>query len=155
MTTIFQIELDIPAERAWVAVGEKFGDTGLWTSFLDSSYMEGEVGVGGQRVCVQGKKKLTEHLTKYDPQTMTLEYELIGGRPAIVKFAGNRWTVVPLGSQRSKLTMSPTSQLRWWALPLAPVMSLVLRAILPKVLEEFKCWAETGELHPRKKAKTA
>ena len=155
MKSRFEIVMAIPAELAWVAAGEKFGETGQWTSFLDSSHMEGAVEVGGYRVCIDGKKTLTEQLTKFDPVNMVLEYELTGGRPPILKSAKNHWFVESLGPNRSKLVMIPTMEFKWWAVFLKPVLLLSIRVILPKVLEEFKHWAETGEAHPRKKARAA
>ncbi len=150
---VFEIELDISAQKAWELVGEKFGETGQWTSELDSSYMVGETGEGGHRVCKQGKKTFTEHLLKYDPDIMALEYELIEGRPAIIASAGNQWVIQPLGANRCKLVMSPVFKPHWWAFFMAPLISLGLKGPINRVLEEFKHWAETGELHPRKVAK--
>jgi Polyketide cyclase / dehydrase and lipid transport len=149
----FQVELDISAEHAWIAIGEKFGETGQWTSLLDSSHLEGELTEGGYRVCIQGKKRLTENITRYDPENMTLEYELITGRPPIVKSAKNFWSVKSLEKNRSKVLMCPDIELKWWAIWLFPMMSLGLNASLSKVMEELKYWAETGNVHPRKKAK--
>lgn len=151
----FEVELNIPAKQAWIEIGEKFGDTGQWTSTLDHSYLQGKLTEGGHRVCIKGKNRLTEHLTKYDPDNMFLEYELIEGRPPIVKSAANRWSVEPLGSRCCKVVMEPNIELRWWAMWLFPMMSLGLNSILVKVMKEFQHWVETGEVHPRKKAMNA
>lgn len=151
----FQIELDISAEEAWTAVGEKFGETGQWTSSLDSSHLVGALDNAGSRVCIQGRKKLIEKITKFDPETMVVQYELIDGRPAMVKTALNKWSVKSLGPNRSIVTMNPTTTLKWWAILMTPVLSLGLNSLLPKILEEFRYWVETGEVHPRKKAHDA
>jgi hypothetical protein len=153
MKKLYEIEVDLPAKVVWVAACENFGETGQWTSFLDSSYLEGDVSGGGYRVCLQGRKKFTEHITKFDAENMLLEYELINGRPVIIESARNCWSVVPLGAERSKLIMSPIIVLKWWAKFLKPMLNLGLSGTLPKVLEEFKYWAETGDVHPRKKSK--
>ncbi|MEX0299310.1 MAG: SRPBCC family protein [Kordiimonas sp.] len=152
MNKVFEIELNISAEQAWVAVGEKFGETGQWTSLLDSSYLEGQLAPGGYRVCMQKNKKLTERITQFDPENMKLEYELIDGRPPIVQSAGNSWSIMSLGSKCCLVSMRPEISMKWWAVLLTPLLWLGLNTSLPKVLEEFKHWAETGTVHPRKKA---
>ncbi len=155
MKNVYQIELDIPAEQAWVAIGEKFGETGQWTSLLDSSFMEGELAPGGCRVCLQKNKKLTEEITKFDPENMELKYELVMGRPPIVKSAGNSWSITPLDPRRCQVSMCPHITMKWWAVILTPLLWFGLNTSLPKVLEEFKYWAETGTVHPRKRAQAA
>lgn len=152
MKKTIQIELAISAELAWIAFGEKFAETGQWTSALDSSHMVGELAIGGYRVCTLNGNELTEQITKFDADNMTLEYELISGRPIIIKSGKNRWSVKPLGPNRCTLFMSPTIEVKWWAVIVIPILSLGLKANLSKVMEEFKYWAETGEVHPRKKA---
>lgn len=148
----FEITLDIPAREAWTAIGEKFGETGQWTSALDSSHMIGDVAEGGHRVCIQGQKTLTEKVINYDNENMSLEYELVEGRPAIVESAFNNWSVKSTGPDTCLVTMRPVTKLKWWALPMTPVLAIGLNSILPKVLEEFKHWAETSEVHPKKLA---
>ena len=152
MQKLFQITLDIPASEAWVVVGDKFGETGQWTSLLDSSHLEGALSEGGYRVCHQGKKTFTEQITSFDPEHMRLEYELVKGRPPIIKSARNSWCVTPVSETTSQMSMNPNITLHWWALWLTPLLSFGLNRDLKKVMEEFKYWAETGKVHPRKKA---
>ena len=149
------IEINKSAAEVWALIGDRFGDTGLWTSQLDSSHMVGEVDEGGHRVCKIGTKTLTENLTLFDPQNLVLEYDLIEGRPPIISTASNRWSVTALGPNRSRVTMRPDTKLKWWAGFLGPLIRSVTGKILAKVLEELKFWVETGEVHPRKKAQDA
>lgn len=151
MSMKFQVTLNISAEKAWVAVGEKFGATGQWTSALDSSHMQGDLAIGGRRVCVRKNKSLVEQLTAFDPEKMYLAYVLTIGRPVFVKSAHNTWQVEALGSDRSIVTMRPDIRLKWWAVLLKPLMAAGLRVSLTKIMEEFAHWAETGDVHPRKK----
>lgn len=149
----FQLELDVSAEQAWVAVGDKFGETGQWTSLLDSSRMEGDIAVGGCRVCLDGRRTFTEHITAFDAKNMTLEYELVTGRPFIIKSARNSWSIRPLSSNSCLVIMKPSIELKWWAICMLPVLSLGLSSTLKKVMEELEYWVERGIVHPRKKAK--
>ena len=148
----YSVSLAAPALTAWAAVSERFGDTGQWTSFLDSSHLDGDIAVGVERVCIQKGKTLTEKITKIDTVNYVLEYDLIQGRPFFLKAASNRWEVVSTGVNSCSLIMSPIFTPKWWGHPMMPVMLFSLKFILPKVLEEFKYWVETGDIHPRKKA---
>lgn len=149
----FFIDIEVPAEKAWHELSEGFGDTGKWTSLLDSSVLIGEAKAGSHRECRIGKKILTENITRLDHTAMQIDYDLIQGRPLIVRTAQNSWQVTRLGAQRSRVTMQPNMVMAWWALPLAPLLILGLKQSMPTVLEEFKHWAETGRVHPRKAKK--
>ncbi|GLQ17361.1 SRPBCC family protein [Maritalea porphyrae] len=146
----FSIDIDVPAEKSWHKLCDGFGNTGEWTSLLDSSAMIGDVEPGSHRECHIGKKVLTENITHVDNLAMRIDYDLIKGRPAIVNAARNSWRVTSLGPNRSRVTMSPNMVMKWWAKPMGPLLVLGLNQTMPKVLEEFKFWAETGRVHPRK-----
>ncbi len=152
MKNSFEIDLNASAETVWNAVRNNFGEAGQWTSLLDSSHMVGAVSVGAHRVCQQGKKQLTEHITAIDEGRMVLHYELIEGRPNFIARAQNAWTVTALGPDQSRVTMRPVMTLKPWAFFMGPLLAMGLRGPLTKVLEEFKYWVETGEIHPRKRA---
>jgi hypothetical protein len=148
----YQIEVNLLADDAWALVGERFGDTGQWTSLLDASELVGGLEPGGKRLCKIGNKKLVETITHYDAATRVVEYELTTGRPAIVASARNTWRVLAAGSSQALVVMEPQIELRRWAFAMQPLMRWGLNSSLTKVLEEFKYWAETGEVHPVKRA---
>jgi len=149
----FETVVDVPTKVVWRAVVEKFGETGQWTSLLLSSKMEGDVAVGNRRVCVQTSGGVVaERITKIDNDNMVLKYDLTEGAPKVVSYGGNTWSVTPVGGNKSIVAMQPNLKLKWWAVPMRPMLVLGLKSSMPKVLEEFKFWVETGEVHPRKRA---
>lgn len=150
MKMTFFIDIDVPAERAWKELSQGFGDTGKWTSLLDSSTLIGEAKTGAHRECRIGNKTLTEHITGMDHNAMQVDYQLIDGRPPIVRQAKNSWSVSPLSKTRCRVTMSPDIEMKWWAMPMGPLVRVGLGQTMPKILEEFKHWAEMGRVHPRK-----
>lgn len=146
------VELNISAERVWEAIGNRFGDNGLWAASLTSSHLMGDLAVGVNRVCMNKQQKIVERLNLFDAKKMHLAYEITSDLPAIVKTAKNHWSVKSLGANRSSMTAEVTSDLVWWATPLSPLMTIAVSGILTKAMDELKHWAETGEQHPRKKA---
>lgn len=146
------VELNISAERAWEAIGNRFGDNGLWASSLTSSHLTGDLAEGVERICMNKEHETVEKLTLYNPQNMVLAYEITSDLPPIIKTAKNRWSVKSLGANKSSMTSEVTSDLVWWATPLSPLMTMAVSSILTKAMDELKHWAETGEQHPRKKA---
>ncbi len=79
-----QVEIEAPASTVWEVVGERFGDIARWTEFLDSSSLEGELGVGAVRTCrfqpnvFSRTGTIRERLTSFDRDAMRLSYEGIG-----------------------------------------------------------------------------
>ena len=148
----FQIEIDVDASVAWAAISQRFGDTAHWTSLLEQSHLEGELGCGGRRVCWNNGAMFVEEISAFDEAGRSLEYELTEGKPVIIERAVNTWSVEVSGQGKCMLTMQPDIRLYWWSRPLAPFVRLGLSVQLRKVLEEFKHWIETGRVHPRKAA---
>lgn len=151
----FYIDINVPAQKAWHELSEGFGDTGKWTSLLDSSILIGAAKSGAHRECRIGKRTLTEHITKMDHNDMQVDYELIDGRPPVVAYAFNSWSVSPLGETRCRVTMLPDIRMKWWAQPMGMLVRFGLSQTMPKVLIEFKHWVETGRVHPRKAKKNS
>ncbi len=103
----FSIDVDVPAEKSWHKLSDGFGNTGEWTSLLDSSLMIGNVEPGSHRECHIGKKVLTENITHVDSLAMRIDYDLIKGRPAIVNTAQNSWRVASLAPTAAGLPCRP------------------------------------------------
>lgn len=145
-------DLEIPANEAWQLLGNQFGENGDWTSFLTSSYIDGPAEVGATRVCHNRDKITTEKITVFEPQNMKLTYVLADDMPRWLKSSPHTWTVTPRGIDKSTVTSDLVVNLKWWALPLTPVLHLVLGFVVRRVQKEFKHWAETGTPTERKQA---
>jgi len=135
MQYVMQIEIDAPARAAWVVLGEQFGQVAQWTSTLDQSWLEGELGPGATRVCRSSQSfgpfppsTVTERLLQYDPAAMELRYEATQGIPAVFREATNHWRVEAMGDARCRVVSTARVRLAWWALPLAPLMRVMMKA---------------------------
>lgn len=144
--------LDLSATQAWEAIGNRFGDNGIWAASLTSSRLSGDLEVGVERICMNKQHETIEKLTSFDAKNMELSYEITSKLPNFIKTAKNHWSVKSLGINKSSMTSTVTSDLVWWAKPLSPLMSFAISGILTKAMDELKHWAETGQQHPRKKA---
>jgi hypothetical protein len=70
--------------------------------------------------------------------------------PSFVVRAVNRWSVEPLGAQRSVVRIQATLTLRGVARWLSWPMRWQLQAVGTRVAEELKYFVEHGRAHPRK-----
>jgi hypothetical protein len=117
-----------PADLVWQAIGRRFDRIGDWATAIPSStalpkdhtpFRSGlpaapidldkavDAPVTG-RVCHTGIRlvpQITETLTAYDDTNRTVTYQASSGMPAFVTLARNTWTVTPLDTHRSRVSM--------------------------------------------------
>lgn len=153
-----ELELEVPAERAWTVLAEQFGDVGEYASGVRKSTMDDEVGTGAVRTCqTQGfgpfpSLEITETLTEFDREVMTYAYVAGGELPKMIPSSTNRWTIEPIGANRCRVRSHARIQLKWWALPLAPLLDRSIHSEIERFGEELRHKLETGTPHPRKVA---
>ncbi|MGI9615797.1 MAG: SRPBCC family protein [Acidimicrobiales bacterium] len=157
---------NLPAAEIWQLAAGGFGDTGLWAARLDSSHLRGqlgvgveagvgvEVGLGASRICHVGDEITEEEIIAYHPDDMSFTYTQVDP-PAFVSRVTNTWRVVETGASRSRLSMDIDLDVAWWARPMTPLIRVFLKRVLAETQEELVHWAETGDQHPRKQARSA
>jgi len=135
MQYVMQLEIDAPARAAWMVLGEQFGQIARWTSTLDESWLEGDLGPGALRVCQSSQSfgpfppsKVTERLLDYDPALMELRYEATQGMPAMFREAVNHWRIETVSDTRCRVVSTAQVRLAWWALPLTPLMRIMMKS---------------------------
>ncbi len=135
-------EIAASAADIWSVIGERFDDMS-WSDDVIESHLEGELGVGGVRVCRfppnmfarNGESK--ERLIAFDRKTMTFAYEAMG-MSGVMKEATNRWKVVPLGPERCRVDMRATVELGRVATVLAHAMRPLLHNMGRRTLRELE-----------------
>ncbi|MEM8893951.1 MAG: SRPBCC family protein [Bacteroidota bacterium] len=147
-----EITINVSADRLWDMVGPGFVEVYKWSSNVDFAEGSGTSEFAGavcsKRVCnvnVKGFSKISETLTKYDDSKMNLAYEVNDGMPGFVTRAVNDWTVIPVGSDESKLLMK--AEFRSKGLMGAVMNSMMekkMKQTLAQVLKDAKVFAETG-----------
>ena len=145
MEFVTQIDIDTPAEIAWLVLGERFGEIATWSGSLDASHLVGDLGPGAQRVCRSSQSfgpfppsEVTEQLREFDRSSRTLRYEATEGIPRMFEHASNRWTVEPVGPSRCRVTSTATLKLAWWAKPLGMLMRVMMRGPMRTFTAELR-----------------
>ena len=149
-----EITIDVSAENLWEMVGPGFVDVYKWASNVDHAEGKGnskfEGAVCDERFCdvnVAGFSKISEKLTNYDGDKLTLSYAVNTGMPGFITKAVNKWTVVPVDSQRSKLVMHADFQVKGLMGSLMKgTMEKKMNQTLQTILNDAKVYSETGKV---------
>ena len=158
VTTEQSIYINVPIEKLWSITALDFANIGKWSAGVNASEGKGS-GVNGsvctERFCqpsYKGIKATTERFIEYRPEAYAFTYQVARGLPKMVTYAQNAWKHQVEGSG-TKLTMNVSMELRGF---IGWLMKGFMRKNMSKILlenlEELKCYAETGKLHPRKLA---
>ncbi len=124
-----EFDLPAPASEVWHLVGTRFGDLAEYASLVRAVELDGPVGVGATRTCHSepfgpfASTRVSETLTEFDPSAMRFAYEAGGELPAFIPASRNRWSVLSLGPEQSRIRCHASVELSSWAVPLAPVLA--------------------------------
>ena len=146
------IEIDASSERVWSIAAGEFEHIDRWASTVTrSEALRTGDGPAAGRVCSTPQGKTTETLLEFDEAQRAFTYAITGdAMPGFVARATNRWTIEPLGPDRSRLTMTVEMETRGVAgFVMGPMMRLGMGKLLRTNLEELKHYIETGEQHER------
>lgn len=145
-----ELELDAPAAEAWRVLAEEFGDVASYASGVRASSMDGVPAVGAVRTCETPAfgpfpaLHITEELTEFDRGAMRYAYVAGGELPAMIPSSTNRWSVEALGADRCRVKSHASINLRWWALPLAPLLGRSIRSQVTTFGEDLRRRVEAG-----------
>ncbi|MEM8863290.1 MAG: SRPBCC family protein [Chloroflexota bacterium] len=153
-----QLTINASADKLWQILGDDYAKVGDWTTQVLSSAPNPDLPVGQGRVCeTDGFGDAKETITHYDENRRELAYSAtIEKLPFFVKEMGNAWRVEPKGENRSVVHMNMKGRL----LPVfKQLMTRPMQKQLAKsadlFLRDLKYYAETGDIHPEKKAQLA
>lgn len=152
------IYVDVPKDSLWKITALEYEKIGVWSAGVKTSEGGNVAGFNGEihteRVCVpgyKGFKKTTERIIDYAPEQYYFTYQIAEGLPGMVKYATNTWTHKDEG-EGTRITMQVKMELKgFMGTIMKGPMSKKMNKILKENLEELKIYAETGELHQRKK----
>ncbi len=147
-----QMQREIPASAAavWQVLGESFGDL-TWIPMVTASQLEGELGVGAQRVCrlapsmFSKSGTLRERLVAFDRAGMTFAYEALELAPGF-RHAGNRWSVVALGPNRCRVQMHGTFALAGTLWLMSPIVRIMVRRMGAATLRDLERRVTTSDV---------
>lgn len=157
------ISIDAPAHHVWDIVGPGFDHIGDWASAITRSTIDPDAGTsrapGTTRSCsssVPGVPSVSEQLTAYDPDAMTLTYVATAGMPGFVTLATNTWTVTADGPARCHATIAAQVEVKGTIARTAlAVLAPNLQRMGRRTLDDLRHYAEHGEPSPRKRRQQA
>ncbi|MEM6893826.1 MAG: SRPBCC family protein [Bacteroidota bacterium] len=152
------IVVKISKDKLWDITALQFDKIGDWSAGVIHSEGHGTSQLGAvclERQCnpsYKGFKKTTERIIEYLPDNYQFTYKIIEGLPGMVQNATNTWTHVGDENQTTitmDVNMHLTGFMGW---VMKTPMKKQMRKILRENLEELKVFAETGQVHDRKKS---
>lgn len=141
-------EVAASAVEIWSVLGERFGDLS-WSRDIESSALEGELGVGAVRVCrfppnaFSRDGEIRERLVAFDREALTMAYE-VTEPTGVMRRAINRWSLEPAGAGRCIMRSHATMELRGLARLLSPIVQLMLRRMASRFLEDVVAQAHAS-----------
>lgn len=153
-----QFTIATDADDLFTKLTTEFTEVSSWVSGIAQSgpnpkHAPVADGVPGGRVCqVDGFGAIDEQMVRYEPANGTFAYTADAEKiPSFVHDLTNTWTVTPVGSGRSKVTMRLTADVRG---PLGAIMKPMMRRKFDKALdaigEDLAAHAERNTISPRK-----
>ncbi|HAS47198.1 MAG TPA: hypothetical protein DCS93_42340 [Microscillaceae bacterium] len=152
------IQINVPREQLWEITAHYFDKVDRWISGVNHSTGSGQ-GIEGavchERTCLpsyKGFKETSEKIIAYDDENYVFTYQVARGLPGFVKYAKNTWTHEAKGNA-TLITMQVSMQVQGvMGFLMKGLMRKNMSKILQEALEELKVYAETGQVHSRKKA---
>ncbi|MEE8381572.1 MAG: SRPBCC family protein [Thermodesulfobacteriota bacterium] len=142
------LEINAPASAVWKVFGEGFADVSNYAESITKSSINGPLESGVIRTCdikafgPVAAGQITEKLTHFDRTSHALTFAVLTGAPNIMKSIENAWTIEALGDNRSKVTSLATFGLKWWALPLSPLLRFQLSRGIRDFMKQLKAYVE-------------
>ncbi|MDD5151983.1 MAG: SRPBCC family protein, partial [Flavobacterium sp.] len=134
-------------DKAWEVLGHGFADAYIWASAVNHSAGTGTSFNGAscsERGCdIAGMGKTKEKLIKYSDAEHLLSYTVPEGMPSIVKYATNTWQILPVGKEKSKLTMEMEITLGgFMGIMMQPIMKMMMNKMGNTLIQDFKFYVE-------------
>ncbi len=145
------IDIDVPAEQLWQAVGPGFASIGEWASAVPRSVPTDQA---DGRVCTvagaPGIDQVVERITDYSDTDRTLTYQA-EGLPGFIGEATNHWRIEATGPDTSRASFTASLQVHGPGRLVAPALGLRLRFIGRRTLRELQHLVEHGQPTDRKR----
>jgi len=129
--------LNAPADTVWTILGDEFADISKWNDAIFESSLDRKVGKGAIRTCELKSGPVTELLTRFDKGSGALTYEISSGLPSFMGTVENAWAIHAINENSCRVTSNVTINIRWYALPMAPLVKMNLRKLIRGAIEQL------------------
>lgn len=150
-----EILINKSIKDAWEVLGLDFANPSKWASAVNHSKSSGQNNFSdshcSERACSTTMGKIKERLYEFSNEKYTLAYEIVEGKPFIVKYASNTWELI--GVSENKCILKIKIDIRtsnFFGLLLKPIMKMKMSKIGSDLVEDFAYYVENGTPHPRK-----
>lgn len=152
-----ELEISASASDVWDVLGRQFSDISSWCATVNESHphqmgksLPGAPSAG--RECDTTYGFFTETFLEYNNDRMEMYYEVTSKKlPFFIRKFFNRFTVKPLGKNRSLVSMrAGADMMQPFGWLMSPLMEGQMGKSLINQVEELKYFVETGRPHPRK-----
>lgn len=144
------IEINTSASAAWEVLGEQFANVSEWADSIVKSSLDGLLDRGAVRTChikavgPVAAGEIKEELTHFDRDSRSLTYLVLSGTPKMMGPIENAWTIEDMGNNYCRVTSRLTFSMKWWALPLSPLMFIPLGKAVRDFLGQLKKRVESA-----------
>jgi len=144
MDIINTVNIDAPVNTAWQVLGEEFGEVSRWAEPVITSSLDGPLDQGVIRTCnIKGvgpipAGEITELLSEFNRQKKVLTYVVKTGGPPFISHIQNRWILEGRDATSSIVTSTLTYRLKWWAMPFAPLIAILLKKSIKPIFYQFR-----------------
>ncbi len=150
-----EIVINKSINDAWQVLGVDFANPSKWASAVNHSEGGGKNNYNGshcsERGCSTTMGKIRERLYEFSNDKYTLAYEIVEGKPSMVKYASNTWQLFELGVNKCKLQIKMDIKVGgFFGSILAPLMKMQMSKMGNHLIEDFAYYVENGTPHPRK-----
>lgn len=161
MTSLNSITVNAPAPDVWKLVGDDFVAVDRWMAAIPTAEvipgpaLPGAPAKGRNSYLIKKFAPMyqEEIITAYSDDNMTVGFDVtLRKGPRIMPLKGY-WSTVSIEAiddNSCKLTWEGAAYAKWFAKPMAGMLTKSLDAGFIRNLEEIKHIVETGEPHPRK-----
>ena len=155
--------INVSADKLWEIIGTNFANVSEWATSVDHSAGTGtpdfegaSCSTRGCDVNAKGFSKIQEKLTEFNIQNKSLAYVVSKGTPGFVTLVQNRWEVIKVSENQSKLRMSANVEMkRFMGSLMGGMMKKTLVKLLPQIANDLKVYAETGKVSELKQQRLA
>jgi len=144
MDIINTVDIDAPVSTTWQVLGEEFGEVSGWAEPVVASSLDGPLHQGVTRTCnIKAigpfpAGEVTEELSEFNRQEKVLTYVIKTGRPPFITQMQNRWILEGRDATSSIASSTLTYRLKWWALPFAPLISMMMKKSIKPIFAQFR-----------------
>lgn len=151
--------VNVPVQRAWEVLGDRFHDVGQWSTGIQSSRRldaQGPAGVAHRQCVVPSLGTITERVDTFDERTRTFSYTVIEGAPGFAKRMANTWHIRALSETKTEISFRLQAELK----PVADffmgwMMKRQMSKLCDEVCSDLKTFIETGAPSASKQAAMA